>query len=105
MRNTNDSSDDEEQLATPVKDYRALQEMTRALVIAEEAAPSSQVSGQGNEGMSPETEESRKESALKRGEIVYPDPSGQRATNNEEAAGDSSQTDSGVTFRIYLGMS
>jgi len=79
--------------------------MTRALVIAEDAAPSSQVSGQGNEARSPETEESRKESALKRGEIVYPDPSGQGAATDEGDTADSAQTDSGVTFRIYLGMS
>ncbi|MHC1578725.1 MAG: hypothetical protein ACXQTH_03185 [Dehalococcoidia bacterium] len=105
MNNANDSPDDEEQLATPINDYRALLEMTRALVIAEDTGPSLQVPIQGNEATSPETEDSRKESALRRGEIVYPDQSGQRAATDEGPADDSSQTDSGLSFRIYLGMS
>ena len=56
MNNANDSPDDEEQLATPINDYRALLEMTRALVIAEDTGPSLQVPIQGNEATSPETE-------------------------------------------------
>jgi hypothetical protein len=107
MNNTDDSADEEQQWANPVSDYRALLDMTRALTIARETPSSPQFSPHDNEATSPETRDSDAEAALKRGEIVYPDPSGQRVTNDEEPPDEttSSQRGSNLRIRIYLGMS
>lgn len=107
MSKPNDSTDDKEQLTTPITDYRALLEMTRALVIAKNTILSPQGQVDEEETMSPESEDSRRESALKTGEIIYPNPSGQKVTDDKAAASlsDSPQKDDDFNFRIYLGMS
>jgi hypothetical protein len=84
MKMMDNSADDEEQLATPVKDmnlpghnntesvspepgdYGALLAMTRPLVIAKDTA------------LSLEAGDCRAEFALRKGEIICPDSSGQR---------------------------
>ena len=128
MDNTNDSGDDEEQLTTPVSDYRALLAVTRPLVITKHTLPS----WRGGEicrsgfGTSLEPGDWRAESALRKGEILRPDNSETTtedegpATRNEEAGitsvpevedattkarSDLPQTDSNLQIRICLGMS
>jgi hypothetical protein len=107
MNNANDSADEEQRWANPVSDYRALLEMTRALAIARETPSSPQVPGHDNEAMPPETGLSDAEAALKRGEIVYPERSGQRVTNDEEPTDETASPEPGsnLRIRIYLGMS
>jgi len=129
MSNTDNPTNDEEQLATIPTDYRALLAMTRPLVIAEHTLPS----WRGGEicrsgfGIPLEPGDWRAESTLRRGEIFRSDESGLGITEDEELAttpeeaGTSSapevedkrtkarsalpQTDSNLQIRICLGMS
>ena len=129
MSNTDNPTNDEEQLATIPTDYRALLAMTRPLVIAEHTLPS----WRGGEicrsgfGIPLEPGDWRAESTLRRGEIFRSDESGLGITEDEELAttpeeaGTSSapevedkrtkarsalpQTDSNLQLRICLGMS
>ena len=92
---------------TPASDYRALLETTRALVIAGDGAPLSEIVICGEEAASPEAGTSDSESDLKRGEIVHLDPSEREVENNEGPTreAESSETEPDLRFRIYLGMS
>ena len=118
MSNSDDPANNEEQLPTVPRDYRALLAMTRPLVIAERTLQS----WRGGEirrsgfGIPLEPGDWRAESTLRRGEIVRPDKSepgitgdeGRASGNEEAAAGLISplcQTDSNLQIRIYLGMS
>jgi hypothetical protein len=134
MRNTDDFASDEERLATPARDYRALLAMTRPLVITEHTPLS--LRGEEIPRLRPETGaaislepgDCGAELTLRRGEIFRPDLSGLRITGDEgpvttrEEAGTSPapevendaaaefisalpQTGSNLKIRIYLGMS
>lgn len=107
MDNMNDSADERDQLATPVTDYHSLLEMTQALAIAKNSASLPQVPMHGAEEMSPEAGDTAAESALRRGEIVYADPSEQRVRDYEEPVDEAAsfQPGSNLRIRIYLGMS
>jgi len=86
MNNTNNPTDDEDQLATIPTDYHALLAMTRPLVIAEDTLPS----WRGGEicrsgfGTSSGSEDWRAEFALRRGEIFRSHESGSGIAEDEE---------------------
>ena len=129
MNNTDNPTNDEEQLGTIPTDYRALLAMTRPLVIEEHTLPS----WRGGEicrsgfGISPGSGDGRAESTLKRGEIFrsYESELGlaqdEKLATTTEQAGTSPapevedkrmkarstlpQTDSNLQIRICLGMS
>jgi hypothetical protein len=134
MKNTDDSASDEERLATPAKDYRALLAMTRPLLITEHTP----LSLRGEEiprlrpgtgtAISLEPGDCGAELTLRRGEILHPDKSGRRITGDEglattreevgaspapEVENDAAaefisalpQMGSNLKIRIYLGMS
>jgi hypothetical protein len=95
MRNTDDSASDEERLATPARDYRALLAMTHPLVIAEhtplslrgEEIPRPDLSGlETGAAISLEPGDCDAELTLRRGEILRPDKSGLRITGDEGLA-------------------
>jgi len=104
MNNTDDSTGDEEQLATVPMDYSALLAMTRPLVITEDAL----LSLHGEEvfrlgyGISPEPADRRAEFALRRGEILCPEG---ECDVVRESIFDLGETVSNLKLRIYLGMS
>jgi len=104
MNNTDDSTGDEEQLATVPMDYSALLAMTRPLVITEDAL----LSLRGEEvfrlgfGISPEPADRRAEFALRRGEILCPEGECDVARESIFALG---ETGSNLKLRIYLGTS
>jgi len=134
MRNTDDSAGNEERLATPARDYRALLAMTRPLVITEHTPLSLREEkiprlrfGTGS-AISLEPGDCHAELTLRRGEILRPDKSGRRITGDEDLAttreeartspaleieNDAAaefisalpQTGSNLKIRIYLGMS
>jgi hypothetical protein len=134
MRNVDDSAGNEERLATPARDYRALLAMTRPLVITEHTLLSLREEriprlrfGTGS-AISLESGDCRAELTLRRGEILRPDKSERRITGDEglattreevgtspalEAENDAAaefisslpQTGSNLRLRIYLGMS
>ena len=88
MSNTDNPTNDEEQLATIPTDYRALLAMTRPLVIAEHTLPSwrgGQICRSGL-GIRIEPGDWRGELALKRGEILRSDESGLGIAEDEELA-------------------
>jgi len=104
MSNTDDSASDEEQLAAVPMDYSDLMEMTRPLVITEDALLSllgDEVFRLGS-GISPEPADRRAEFALRRGEILCPEGECDVARESIFALG---KTGSSLKFRIYLGMS
>ena len=118
MNNTDNPTNDEEQLGTIPTDYRALLAMTRPLVIADHTLPS----WRGGEicrlgfGISPGSGDGRAESTLRRGEIFRSDKSEVgttedegRATGYEDAAAESisalRRRDPNLQIRICLGMS
>jgi hypothetical protein len=95
MRNRDDSASDEERLATPARDYRALLAMTHPLVITEhtplslrgEEIPRPDLSGLGTgSAISLEPGDCRAELTLRRGEILRPGKSGLRITGDEGLA-------------------
>jgi hypothetical protein len=104
MNNTDDSANDEEQLATVPMDYSALLAMTRPLVITEDAL----LSLRGEDvfrlglGISPEPADRRAEFALRIGEILCPVGECDVARESISAPG---ETGSNLKLRIYLGMS
>ena len=113
MNNTNNPTDDEEQLATIPTDYQALLAMTRPLVIAEDTLPS----WRGGEicrsgfGASSGSEDWRAEFALRRGEILRSHESGSGIAEDEELAAAAGAvptqrpSSSNMQIRICLGMS
>jgi len=104
MSNTDDSASDEEQLAAVPMDYSDLMEMTRPLVITEDALLSllgDEVFRLGS-GISPEPADRRAEFALRRGEILCPEGECNVARESISALG---ETGSNLKLRIYLGMS
>jgi hypothetical protein len=107
MKNTNDSPDDDEQLAVPVKDYRALVDTTRPLVVAEDKAASRRLPICRDQATSLETGDCHAESVLKTGEIVSPDSPEQKvAKDGQQASTDAPpEADSDPRLRIYIGMS
>ena len=129
MSNTDNPTNDEEQLATIPTDYRALLAMTRPLVIAEHTLPSWRGGQICRPGLRIPIEpwDWRGELALRRGEIFRADESGLGITEDEklattpEEAGTSSapevedaaaesmsalrRRDSNLQIRICLGMS
>jgi hypothetical protein len=104
MNNTDNSANDEEQLATVPMDYRALLAMTRPLVITEDAP----LSLRGGEvfrsgfGIWPEPADFREEFTLRKGEIL-------RSEGECDVAGESIsalvETGSNLKLRICLNMS
>jgi len=104
MNNTDDSANDEEQLASVPMDYSALLAMTRPLVITEDAL----LALRGGEvfrsgfGISPEPADRRAEFALRRGEILCPEGECDIARESIFALG---ETISNLKLRIHLGMS
>ena len=104
MNNTDDSASDEEQLAAVPMDYSDLMEMTRPLVITEDALLS--LRGEGvfrlGFGISPEPADRRAEFAQRRGEILCPEGENDVARESIFALG---ETVSNLKLRIYLGMS
>jgi hypothetical protein len=104
MNNTDDSADDEEQLASVPMDYSALLAMTRPLVITEDALLS--LRGEGvfrvGVGISPEPADRRAAFALRRGEILCPEGECDVAWESIFALG---KTGSNLKLRIHLGMS
>jgi hypothetical protein len=104
MNNTDDSTNDEEQLATVPMDYSALMAMTRPLVITEDALLS--LRGEGvfrlGSGISPEQADRRAELAQRRGEILCPEGECDVARESIFAL---SETVSNLKLRIHLGMS
>ena len=104
MNNTDDSANDEEQLASVPMDYSALMAMTRPLVITEDAI----LSLRGDEvfrlgfGISPEPADRGAEFAQRRGEILCPEGECDFARESTFALG---ETGSNLKLRIYLGMS
>jgi hypothetical protein len=107
MNDTNDSPKDEEQLMTPVSDYRALLETTRPLVIAKSRVSSARLSIYRDQATSLETGDCYAEFVLKRGEIVDPDFPGQTIMDDEGPvkAAALSHTSSNLTIKIHIGMS
>jgi hypothetical protein len=104
MDNTDNSANDEEQLATVPMDYSALMAMTRPLVITEDALLSLRGGGvfRLGFGISPEPADRRAEFALRRGEILCPE--GERDIARESIFA-LSETVSNLKLRICLGMS
>jgi len=104
MNNTDDSANDEEQLATVPMDYSALLAITRPLVITEDAI----LSLRGEEifrlgfGISPEPADRRAEFALRIGEILCLGGECDVARESIFALGKKS---SNLKLRIHLGMS
>jgi len=107
MRDTNDSADDGDRLIARVRDYRTLLETTRPLLIIRVTLLSSRPPIYRDQPIFLGTDNSHGEAALKRGEIVYPGPSGQTATGAEGQADTTAppQPGSSLTMRIYIGMS
>lgn len=107
MKNTQDPSNDKQKPTTPPKDYRALLETTRPLVIVRLTRLSSRVPIYGDQATSLETDDCDGESVLKRGEIVCPDLSEQTLTGDEDPAGMAAlhRNSSDLRIRIYIGMS
>ena len=107
MQNKDDSAGDGDQAIAPVTDYRTLLETTRPLVITKNTAPPPQPSIYRDQPESLEAGGCHGESILKRGEIVYPDQSGQTAKSDQgpAAAVDLPLTSSRLRIRIYVGMS
>ena len=107
MKNTNDSGDDGDRLIARVRDYRTLLEMTRPLLIIKVTLLSSRPPIYRDQPIFLGTDNSHGEAALKRGEIVYPGPSGQTATGAEGQADTTAppQPGSSLTMRIYIGLS
>jgi hypothetical protein len=104
MNNTDDSANDEEQLATEPMDYSDLMEMTRPLVITEDAIRSlrgEEVFRLGS-GSAPGPADRRAEFALRIGEILCPGGECDAARGSISAPG---KTGSNLKLRIYLGMS
>jgi hypothetical protein len=104
MNNTDDSANDEEQLATVPMDYSDLMAMTRPLVITEDALlllRGGKVFRLGF-GTSPEPADRRAEFALKRGEILCPEG---ECDVERESISASGETVSNLKLRIYLGTS
>jgi hypothetical protein len=104
MNNTDDSANEEEQLATEPMDYSDLMEMTRPLVITEDALRSlrgEEVFRSGF-GISPEPADRRAEFVRRRGEILCPEGECDIAQESIFALG---ETVSNLKLRIYLGMS
>ena len=104
MNNTDDSANDEEQLASVPMDYSALLAMTRPLVITEDAL----LSLRGGDvfrsgfGISPQPADRRAGFALRRGEILCPEGECDVARESIFALG---ATVSNLKLRIHLGMS
>jgi hypothetical protein len=104
MNNTDDSTSDEEQLATVPMDYSDLMAMTRPLVITEDDL----LSLRGDEvfllgfGISPEPADRRAEFAPRGGEILCPEGECDVARESIFALG---EIGSNLQLRIYLGMS
>jgi hypothetical protein len=104
MNNTDDSANDEEQLATVPMDYSALMAITRPLVITEDAI----LSLRGEEvfrlgfGISPEPADLRAEFALRIGEILCLGGECDVARESIFALG---KKGSNLKLRIHLGMS
>jgi hypothetical protein len=104
MNNTDDSANDEEQLATVPMDYSALLAMTQPLVITEDTI----LSLRGGEvfrlgfGILLEPADRRAEFVLRRGEILCPEGECDVARESIFALG---ETGSNLKLRIYLGMS
>ena len=104
MNNTDDSANDEEQLATVPMDYSALMAITRPLVITEDDI----LSLRGEEvfrlgfGISPEPADRRAEFALRIGEILCLGGECDVARESIFALG---KTGSNLKLRICLGMS
>ena len=107
MSNPNDSAGDEEQLITPPNDYRSLLEATRPLIIGGAAALLPRLSIYRDQGISFEVADCYRESVLKSGEIIYPDLSEERVSDDEGlvTAAALSRTTSNLRIRIYIGMS
>jgi len=104
MSNTDDSASDEEQLAAVPMDYSDLMEMTRPLVITEDALLSllgDEVFRLGS-GISPEPADCRAEFALRRGEILCPEGECDVARESILTLG---ETVSSLKLRIYIGTS
>jgi hypothetical protein len=100
MNNMDDSASDEEQLATEPMDYSDLIEMTRPLVITEDALRSlrgEEVFRLGS-GSSPGPADRRAEFALRIGEILCPGAA-------RESIFASGKTGSNLKLKIHLGMS
>ena len=104
MSNTDDSANDEEQLASVPMDYSALLAMTRPLVITEDDL----LSLRGDKvfrlglGISPEPAGRSAEFAMRRGEILCPKGECDVARESISALG---ETGSNLKLRIHLGMS
>ena len=107
MKNTNDSGDDGDRLIARVRDYRTLLETTRPLLIIKVTLLSSRPPIYRDQPIFLGTDNCRGEAVLKKGEIVYPDPSGQTVTGVEGQAGTTAppQPGSSLTMRIYIGLS
>jgi len=104
MNNTDDSANDEEQFASVPMDYSALLEMTRPLVITEDALLSLQGGWvfRSGSGISPEPADRPAEFAQRRGEILCPEGECDVARESILALG---KTVSTLKLRIHLGMS
>ena len=107
MKNADDPAGDGDQSIAPVISYRTLLETTRPLVITKNMTPPSQQSIYRDQPVSFEESGCHGESALKRGEIVCPDPSGQTVAGDEgpAAAIELPLASSKMRIRIYIGMS
>jgi hypothetical protein len=107
MKNADDSADDKDRLIARVSDYRTLLETTRPLLIIKVTLLSSRLPIYRDQPIFFKTDDCPGEAALKRGEIIYPDPSGQTATSAEGLADTTvpPQTSSSLTLRIYIGLS
>jgi len=104
MNNTDDSANDEEQLASVPIDYSALLAITCPLVITDDALLSlrgGMVFRLGY-GISPEPADRRAEFALRIGEILCPGGECDVARESIFALG---KTGSNLKLRIHLGMS